>query len=72
MRCGPLLALSATVALLTGCTAGPAEPGVTPGPKASASPSPTPSPTPTYDPQSLPALFDDEITGSDLRRLPHR
>ena len=26
------------------------------------------SPTPTPDPQSLPALFDDEITGGDLKR----
>jgi dipeptidyl aminopeptidase/acylaminoacyl peptidase len=29
----------------------------------------TPTPTPTYDKRSLPAMFDEDITGGDLRRV---
>lgn len=57
------------VALVTaGCTDSErrAEPGPT---RTTTSTTPVPSPTPTYDKRSLPAMFDDGITGGDLRRV---
>ena len=54
------LAIVAAAALAAGCAGGPDRPPASPS--AAASPSATP------DPQSLPALFDESLTGGDLRR----
>lgn len=54
------VAAVALLALVAGCSA-------TPGGSPSSAP-PSPSPTPSHDPYSLPATFDDKVTGGDLKR----
>ena len=54
------LAILAAAALAAGCAGGPDRPP--------ASPSSAASPSATPDPQSLPALFDESLTGGDLRQ----
>ncbi|MGJ9411687.1 alpha/beta hydrolase family protein [Aeromicrobium sp. CF4.19] len=68
MRAGVLLL--AVVLVLTGCTGEP-DPAPSTSPSAEPSPTPTtsPTPTPTYDPASLGAALDDEVTGGDLERV---
>jgi dipeptidyl aminopeptidase/acylaminoacyl peptidase len=58
------LAILVTAALTAGCSGAPDRPTSSPAPAVSPSASPTPRP----DPQSLPALFDDAISGGDLKR----
>ena len=65
MRRGPL-ALTAAVLLVAACT--PASDGPDGGTSTRTSPS-SAGPTPSHGPESLPALFDEEVTGGDLRRL---
>ena len=65
MRRGAL-ALAAAVLLVAACT--PASNGPDAGTSTRTPPS-SAGPTSNHGPESLPALFDEEVTGGDLRRL---
>lgn len=67
-----LASIAVAVTLVAaGCTDGDerAEPRPTRTSPSVTATTPTPSPTPTYDSRSLPAMFDDDITGGSLRRV---
>lgn len=66
-----LAAVIVVTLVAAGCTDGDqrAEPRPTRTTSSVTTPTPTPSPTPTFDSRSLPAMFDDDITGGALRRV---